>query len=166
MACFLLFGTCNTTILTAGIGNTQIRAGIYQFSTLIVSFHSFPSLKMRSCQKKRRLRVDEKCAGSHCPFQTRCDSIRGKCDSVQCDFVQQCRSLHLNNMPHWRWLSGRDMLEGLHFRKEQHLGILVTLLKVECARFVQCVLGWGGIVQKLSLQNSRDYDFQITEGLG
>ena len=120
---------------------------------------------MRSCQKKRRLRVDEKCAGSHCPFQTRCDSIRGKCDSVQCDFVQQCRSLHLNNMPHWRWLSGRDVLEGLHYRKEPNLGIVVTLLNVECARFVQCVLGWGGIVQKLSLQNSRHYDFQITEGL-
>ena len=105
---------------------------------------------MRSCQKKRRLRVDEKCAGSHCPFQTRCDSIRGKCDSVQCDFVQQCRSLHLNNMPHWRWPSGRDMLEGLHYRKEQHLGIVVTLLNVECARFVQCVLGTVGALCKSS----------------
>ena len=34
-----------------------------------------------------------------------------------------------------------------------------------CSVCAVCARDGGGIVQKLSLQNSRHYDFQITEGL-
>ena len=98
----LLRSNCNTSVVpTAGIGKAQIWVGIYKFSNLIVSFHSF--LQFGKCAHPPEKNKTEKCAWQPLSVSNSyCKGSNSNCDSIQCDFVQH-RSLHLLT-PNWRWL--------------------------------------------------------------